>query len=252
MSRTVRELLSDPLKGTNRTQGVLTYLFRHVLMWRQVNQFTWNKRARVFFEKPHNKNKKDKGNLNKALVNDEFTWGTFKDSVDFLNPMAAVFIIELTWASGDVSKYTIVLDPAEDESDPEINSFIVDKPSDVFVKPSKKTNTLTRLFRKIMAEEGVTAVKWEELLQQFARNPLNAVKQTDRDISAAISGLQRELLSDRMSWNSFRRGMLILGPIRQTFTLDLKWSNNKGDSSYHSVAIDDPMYAEQNKAFDAD
>lgn len=242
MSKTVKELLSDPLKGTNRAKGILCYLFRHVLLWRKVNQFAWDKRARLFFQKEHNKHTKDKGNLNKALVHDEFTWGAFKMAIDFLNPMGASLTIVLTWKSGQTSRYSIIIDPAEDESDPVLNRFDVENPSDVFAENSKKpANTLARLFRKIVAEESISATQWSALLESYVRNPVNGVPQNSRDVTAAIGTLQRELLKSRMSWSVFRKGLNLLNPKQVDYILEMRWSNKPGDVTTHNVTMRDPL-----------
>lgn len=240
MSRTVKELLSDPLKGTNRAQGVLCYLFRHVLLWRRVNQFTWNKRAKLFFEKPHNREKADMGNLNKTLTADDFTWKSFKKSIDFLNPAEAVLEVHLTWKSGVVSKYAIKIDPTEE--DDEIETEWEDAPeSDVFQKLKKPANTLARLFRHIVAGEQVDMTRWNALLEEYVSNPHRGAYQNRREMVTTISTLQRELLEPTMTWNRFRKGILVLGPVQEDYLLKLRWSKDPNDLSLHQVTIRDPL-----------
>ena len=241
MSRTVKELLADPLKGTNRAQGVLCYLFRHVLLWRKVNQFTWNKRAKLYFEKPHNRDNPDKGNLNKALTSDDFTWGAFKKGIDFLNPVSATFMVNLTWKSGRVSSYPIIIDPAENEADPKLNSFVEDADSDLFQDLKRPTNTLARLFRHIVATEQIDVTRWNALLETYVQNPLHGIPQNRRETSTAISTLQRELLGPRMTWNVFRRGILVMAPQEEEYVLEMRWTKEPGDISLHQVAIRDPL-----------
>lgn len=240
-SLSVNELLSDPHKGTYRAQGILSYLFRHVLLWRKVGMFAWNKRARIFFEKPHNVEKADKGNLNKALTQDDFTWATFKKAVDFLNPMTATLIVALTWKSGKVSKYPIIIDPAEDEDDPPINTFDDSNQSDVFEGKKKPANTLARLFRKIVTEEQIDLKKWEALLENYVSNPLHGIPQNRKDKNSAMASLQRDLFTPRMSWNTFRKGIMVLAPVTEDYILDIKWSKEKDDTSTHMVTIRDPL-----------
>lgn len=240
MNQDVKELLADPLKGTNRAQGILCYLFRHVLLWRKVNQFTWNKRAKLYFEKPHNKEKADKGNLNKALTHDDFTWSTFKKGIDFLNPVSATLTIQLTWRSGRVSRYPIKIDPAEDEADPQLNTFGSEE-SDVFHDMKKPANTLARLFRRIVGEEEIDVIRWNALLEEYVRNPLQGIPQTRQEVNSAINALHRDLLAPRMSWNVFRRGLVALGPKQEEYILEMRWSKDPADVSLHTVTIRDPL-----------
>lgn len=244
MVDSVKELLSDPLKGLRRSQGVLCYLFRHVLLWRKVNQFSWNKRLNLYFEKEHNKKNPDKGNLNKALCQDDLTWGSFKKAIDFLNPISAVLKIELTWRSGLTSTYSIVIDPAEDESDPALNTFDTNQ-SEVFVDQKKPANTLARLFRRIVTSEGIDLTRWQGLFDEYAKNPINGIPQTRREMNTEISALQRSLLDPRMSWNTFRRGILVLNPVQEEYILSLRWTNDpnidQNSTSEHRVVLRDPF-----------
>lgn len=242
MSRSVRDLLADPLKGTNRAQGILCYLFRHVLLWRNVNLFSWNRRTTIYFKKPHNQDNPDKGNLNKALTTDDFTWSTFKKAVDFLNPVSAVLIITLTWRAGHKSEYSIVIDPAEAEDDLSLNTFS-DLPleSDVFAEQKQPTNTLARLYRQIIVRERIDVTRWNALLEKYVKNPLNGVAQNQKEQATAISAFQRELFHPRMSWNVFRRGILLLNPVEEEYRLKLRWGKGGKEVSEHFVTIRDPL-----------
>lgn len=240
----VRELLSDSRKGVKRAQGVLCFLFRDALIWRKVDQFSWNRRLRLYFEKPHNRNNPDKGNLNKALIHDDFTWGAFKKAIDFLDPVSATFTVIITWRSGRTSSYTIVIDPAEDESDPALNTFDFQE-SEVFADHKKPANTLSRLFRRIVSTEGIDVTRWNALFDEYARNPLNGIPQTKRERNSAISALQRDVLDPRMSWTVFRRGLLVLNPVQEEYILTLRWTDdpkvNEDDITVHNAVIRDPF-----------
>jgi len=224
----VKELLSDPLKGQKRAQGILCYLFRNVLLWKEVNMIKWNKRLNLYFQKPHNKDKPvDKGNLNKCLIADDMTWGSFMKAIDFLSPVAATLTIKLTWRDGRMSEYVISLDPAEDESDPKLNTFISkEEVGDIFAQQKKPVNTLARLFRYIVRQEQLDVPKWNHLFEEYVKNPLNGVDHNKRDLAATISQLQRSMLDKRMTWNTFRRGLQVLNPIHEQFTLSMRWTND--------------------------
>lgn len=239
----VKELLSDPNKGLYRAQGALCYLFRHVLLWRNVTQFRWNRLQTLYFEKPHNAKNADRGNLNKALIQDDLTWGSFKKAVDFLNPISAMLTVKLHWRSGSTSSYTIVIDPAEDESDPELNSF---DDSEIFDKKKRTASTLARLFRQIVREENFTLERWNACFEEYVRDPINGIEQTPTALKNACASLQRDVTAPRMSWNIFRRGLLVLAPVKEEYILHMRWSNDpnvEGAEDDHSVMIVDPRAA---------
>lgn len=263
MSQTVTELLSDQHKGIFKAQGILCYLFRHALLWRNVNQFSWNKRARLFFEKPHNK-VHDKGNLNKTLTKDDFTWDAFKKAIDFLNALESTLCIRLTWSDQRVSEYSVVIDPTEEgdensafSSQVQMNedgytalrtSYWVDSTitdtgvaEEIFKEKKEPKGTLAALFRRIIIEENIDLKRWNQLFEDYVKDPKHGIPQNRRDINTAISTLQRDLLMPSMSWNNFRKGIIILNPIQEDYILELVWSKQPPNISTHSVTIRDPL-----------
>lgn len=238
----VKDLLSDNNRGQKRARGVLCYLFRSVLLWKKMTWFRWNRLQDIYFNKPHNAKNPDRGNLNKTLIADELTWGSFKKAIDFLNPISATLTVELTWPSGLSSSYTIVIDPAEDESDPALNTFTEEHV--VFDKKKRPASQLARLFRQIVSKENITLDRWNACFDQFVKNPMNGIEQTPQAQKAAISSLQRDVTAPRMSWTIFRRGLLVLGPVKETYTLHIRWSDDPNvadaEDSY-SLEITDPF-----------
>jgi len=228
----VKELLNDPVRGQKRAQGILCYLFRNILLWRDVRYINWNKRLNQYFEKPHNKNKPvDKGNLNKTLIADDMTWGSFMKAIDFLSPVAATLQINLTWRDGTTSAYVIALDPAEDESDPKLNTFEPND-SEIFAQvkqrgDKKPPNTLARLFRHIVTQEVKDdLVRWNQLFEDFVNSPINGLEQNRRDTAGQVSALQRSMLDNRLTWNTFRKGLQVLNPAIEEYLLTMRWTND--------------------------
>lgn len=236
----VKDLLTDQLKGKNQAQGVLCLLFREVLLWNKVSQIAWNKRLTAYFEKPHNQEKPDKGNLNKALLNDHLPWAGFKKAMDFLSPIEAKLSMEFTWADNRVVSYEILIDPAADESK-YCSDIFVSAGCPVFAKAKKPTSTLAMLFRHIVAKENIDEAKWEQLFQEYANCPTNTVGVNKVELNSTLSQMKRALLDGKMSWDVFRRGILLLGVRSETYTLHVRWSDDPKvkiscpDASYSAV-----------------
>ena len=246
MNSDVATLLKDPLKGTYQAEGILCYLFRDALKVRGVTAYTWDKRARLFFEKEHNKKNMDKGNLNKALASPEFSWGTFKKAVDFLNPTGAALIIELTFQDKNTSKYSIALDPAEDESDPILNTVDSTAKFTTLLGDQKlPKNTLARLFRRILTDRVTSLSQWNLLLEKFVMDPRNAYDVNAANVGSLANSLQRDLLNDRMTWNIFRKGILLMEPIREAYTLELRWGRDRVETTHHRASLTDPAYRDE-------
>lgn len=231
MVDTVRDLLADSEKGRLRAQSVLSWIFRDVLVHRRVNIFTWNKRIQQFFDKPHNReNKPDRGNLNKTLTNDEFTWEAFKKAVDFLNPKHATFHVKLFWRNGRESEYSLTF--AFDKEDDVIEGL----PPDTRRKKKDKRSTLARLYARILNGEQVDPRRWDALLDAWVKKPENGIIQTRVHMLRERTERQREILRPKMTWRVFRIGLLLLDPERVEFRLVLKWPDT---TTAH--AIDLPM-----------
>lgn len=252
MSRTVDEILQDPNRKQSAAQGILCYLFRNALIWSVSDKRVWLRKANNYFKKPWNAKNADLGNLNKALSQDDFTWTNFKKAVDFLDPKMAVFCVEPTWHDGRTVKYQVVLDPTEDEGDEIIDTL--GPTAELYAKLGNDDgtpNTLARLYRKILVKEGVGLDRWSGLIENYVRNPLNAVPKGKKERTAVISMLQREVLSSRMSWNVFRRGIQLLAPQTETYSLVLYWGANRGPDivRVHKASFTNPLFKTEGRSY---
>lgn len=248
----IKDLLSDPLKGTKQAQGVLCYLFREVLLWRKVNQFTWNRLSRNYFAKPHNQINPDKGNLHKALKADDMPWNGFKKAVDFLSPIEATLEVKFYWGDDSTSSYVINVDPLEDELNPVNNNFPW-KHCEVFDGRKDSTTLMSHLFRHLVATEGVKQpdikLWWAKLFDDYTKNPVNVVGLPQKEINSNANNLKRQLLDTNLSWNTFRRGVYLLHPRSEEYTLTMRWTDDPTlkkslPDTVITVSITDPYFAE--------
>lgn len=248
----VKDLLADPLKGKKHAQGILCYLFREVLLWRKVNYFTWNRLLTMYFEKPHNMVKPDKGNLNKALIADDMNWSAFNKAVDFLNPHEAFLDIKLHWKDGADSTYRVKIDPTDDEANPATNEFNW-KDCELFQGTKDPALLMGHLFRHIVTAEGAQhpdiKVWWEKLFDDYTKNPANVVGLSQNDINKNVQQLRRTLVDPRLSWNGFRRGLHLLRPKAEEYVLTLVWTTDPTmkkslPDTVLPVYVSDPYFVE--------
>ena len=224
----IKQLLTSSDKGRSRAQGVLCYMFRNTLLWNNVTYHRWVRATNFYFEKPHNRKNPDRGNLNKALIQDDLSWASFKKGLDLLNPCKAMMTIILTWKSGKSSTYTVNIDLVEDEDDVILVSLPEAEDTDLITSmgerhKNKPKNTLARLYGQILRSEGIDLTRWHALLDEYAKNPLNGFTGTKKETATTISSIQRQLFEPRLSWNNFRKGLAILGPIQEDYILRLEW-----------------------------
>lgn len=246
----IKDLLTRSDKGRERAQGILCYMFRNTLVWKNINYHQWTRAANFYFEKPHNKNNQDRGNLNKALIQDDLSWASFKKGLDLLSPYKAELCIELTWKSGRKSSYTIEIDPAEDESDivlvPEADQHgETDLIADIVKRQgTKKKNTLARLYSKILKAEEVDLRRWQALVDEYTKNPMSGFKGSRKETTSTASSIQRQLFEPRLSWNNLRKGIAILAPVQEDYILRLQWTpvvKTDQDVTITHITIRDPF-----------
>lgn len=248
----IKDLLSDPMKGTKQAQGVLCYLFREVLLWRKVNQFTWNRLSRNYFAKPHNQINPDKGNLHKVLKADDMRWEGFKKAVDFLSPVWTTLEVKLNWVDHSTSTYVVNVDPLDDDVNPVANTLPW-KDCVLFEGRKDATTLMAHLFRHIVATEGAKQkdikLWWAKLFDDYAKNPVNVVGLPQKEINTNANNLKRQLLDPNLSWTNFRRGLYLLHPRSEEYTLTMRWTEDPTlakslpDSVHHAV-LSDPYFVE--------
>jgi hypothetical protein len=102
-----QDLLNDPDKRVREAKGVLSVLWRQLLMVLNIDGWRWDKLMRKYLADPHNgiqNNSRDRssarGNLNKELKRDDMTWRVFLKALKFLDPIRVVFTVKITFQDG--------------------------------------------------------------------------------------------------------------------------------------------------------
>lgn len=115
------DIFTDPVKSIGEAKGVLSKLFRTILVEREITPGMWSAQMARYLNDPYNKippNPKDRssarGNLNKELHRPTMTWKVFRKAILFLAPVKATFIIRFEWPTKipkhyELSEHSIVL-----------------------------------------------------------------------------------------------------------------------------------------------
>ena len=115
------DIFTDPVKSIGEAKGVLSKLFRTILVEREITPGVWSSLMARYLNDPYNRippNPKDRssarGNLNKELHRPTMTWKVFRKAILFLAPVKATFIIRFEWPTNipkhyEVSEHSIVL-----------------------------------------------------------------------------------------------------------------------------------------------
>lgn len=229
MSRSVDELLASQTRKKEASQGILCYLFRDALIWKVPDKPTWLRKMRSFMQRPHNAKNDDLGNLNKALTQDNLTWGSFVKAVDFLNPQSATLRVCPRWQDGRESEYIILIDPAMSDYDDTPTTVPTDMGDNIVANSSRidgsKPNKLASLYRQILIKENIDQKKWESLLKAWVDDPRQPIKNGRQQRNEAITMLNRDLLRSKMTWECFRKGIQVLAPATECYVLDMDWGD---------------------------
>ena len=100
---------------------------------------------------------------------------------------------------------------------------------------SRANGTLSRLWRQILADQGVTWPVWNRLMDDYLNNPRNRVPRHSRGRSSTRGNLNKELSKPNMTWNNLIKGIILLNPVRAKFTMEFKW--RRGTVTSHSVVF---------------
>lgn len=106
-----QDILNDPNKRVGEARGVLSVLWRQLLVARDIDGWRWDKLMKSYLADPRNgiqNNSRDRssarGNLNKELKRDDMTWRVFLKALNFLNPVRVEFSVKITFQDGTTNE----------------------------------------------------------------------------------------------------------------------------------------------------
>lgn len=109
----VDALLNSKDKGVCEAKGILSRIFRQVLVELAVTPTLWNQLMNKYLDDARNRvprtskgRSSTRGNLSKELRKVDMTWGNFEKAVRFLNPISAEFSITMKWRGGKSTKHS--------------------------------------------------------------------------------------------------------------------------------------------------
>ena len=97
---------------------------------------------------------------------------------------------------------------------------------------SKGRDVPSRLFRLILAQEGIEGNSWESLMDRLLNDPRNPLPRNSKDRSSQKGNLNKALRADRMTWKTFEKGLRFLGVRKARIVAELTWPNQKTTCHY--------------------
>lgn len=98
---------------------------------------------------------------------------------------------------------------------------------------SKSRGVLSKLFRTILYDIGISGPEWENLMQRVLDDPRGPAPRNSKDRSSLKGNLNKALKGPRMSWKTFQKALRLLAPVSARLEIHLTWQ--KGVVTVHHV-----------------
>lgn len=214
----IRELLSDSDTGVGAVPGVLSAMFRKILIEKNVGPAAWDRLMTRYMDDPRLKARGDtrernslRSNMNSALTERDMTIRTFLRGLGFLRPKSILFSMTLDFPSSH---------PLERLSGKKL-SCDIDVPDDITGASGSKL--LCKWYKKIEEPIEITDEERQELAELYCRDPRNGVSK-DPDKKASTKGnVLKYFRGKTLSWINFHRCLMFLRPKVITFDVYITW-----------------------------
>lgn len=110
------------------------------------------------------------------------------------------------------------------------------------IKTGSSDSILASLFRTILMDLNVTAIRFDRLLERYINNA--RLPNNIKEASSQRGNLKKELLKSSMSWKVFVKGMVFLN-VRK-FDISIKLHLSSGLVSEHHKTVILANYADDN------
>lgn len=214
----INELLNETDQGKGPVPGILTAMFRKILIERNIGPAAWDRLMIRYMDDPRLEALGDtreraslRSNMNSALTNNDMTTRTFLRGLSFLRPEKIAFSVTLEYGTDHP------LDRLAGKKD----TYEIDVPDDI--TGSKGSSLLARWYETIEAPYAISDDERQMLLELYCDDPRNGVSK-DPDKRASIKGnVLKYFRSRTLSWINFHRCLLFLRPKVISFDVYLTW-----------------------------
>lgn len=112
-------------------------------------------------------------------------------------------------------------------------------PKEIHTPSGGVSQILAKLYKKILVELNMNDLTiWEGMMVRFITSPWSGIPDNRRDRSSARGNLQKELLTDSMSWKVFCKGLRFL-QIKK-FKIVIEAHHSSGKVTVHDYVVNLP------------
>lgn len=157
-----------------------------------------------------------RSNINRALGRHEITWKTLRTALQALRPINIEYRLDLQW-----DEKLILPIPG-----PEVLEY----------SPQNRSDELRQMVQILMMKVGITPRTWDVLVERWLNDPKNRISSNPADRSTERNNIRKALIEKpSYTWQSFIRGLSILGVRSATLTVILTWSKSR--KTYHAYSF---------------
>lgn len=98
---------------------------------------------------------------------------------------------------------------------------------------------LAAMFQGIRNDLGINTIKWNDLMENYVRDPKNCIPNNIRDRASARGNLAKELLKNKMSWKVFCKSLRFFNILKFDLIIRAHHPNGKITEHIKSISIGD-------------
>lgn len=219
-------MLASHDKRIREASGILSRLYRLVLLERNITPYKWNMLLTSYLDRmaeqpgmSQDTITNERNNLRKGLSEPNMTFGMLTRGLAILNPRRMIFEVELAF-EGDVT----------------LKSNL-----DMLSPEKEGLGKLSELYRNILAILGKDVNHLEKEINAYLSNTLVREEVSGRKRGNDKGNLRRELPGENITWEVFKKGLRVLAPISTIVRVKLKW--NRNNETVHQLVIITPKRA---------
>lgn len=113
----------------------------------------------------------------------------------------------------------------------------------ILTRDDKKTNEAgnvpAKLLRKILSELNITPSQWEYLVNNYYKSSYSSIAKNKVAIASDKNNFNRAIAKNDVTWAKIMRALLILSPVKITFSIKMQWRS--GLETEHSQVVHNHM-----------
>lgn len=223
----INEILNDTDRGDGPVPGILSAMFRKILIERNIGPAAWDRLMCRYMDDPRLKALGDtrersslRSNMNSALIDSNMTIRTFLRGLAFLRPEKTCFSVTLKFPD----------DHPIDRMAGTTHTFEREVQEDI--DGSNGSRVLALWYEDIDSSFDISEDERQLLADMYCRDPRNGVSKNPDKRASTKGNLLKYFRSRTLSWINFHRCLLFLRPKVICFDVFLTWRVTKTETRH--------------------